>query len=758
MAYNFPSTPAEDQEFTPAGGATYVYKAPRWLVKSVAYLPLTGGTLTGTLTISSAGALVVQSTTASVSPITGALQVAGGAGVAGEVYARSFVASGTDPSIYFQEPGPVNHWQIKPWIGNGDGLSFWQVGTGLPWVVFQKTSGTVNILSTTPSNSPSTGALTIGGGLGVGGEIYSGNITIQSSAFSQLFFNDGAGARIWATGRGGDNNYRISATGIADWIAVNRSAGNVTIGSTVASPNPGIGALTVAGGLGVAGDIRAGSGIFGALGSFGAASPYVQIASSGGNGNSLVLMAHTSGGNYFDTVGDLQVRCGPTSLASNVFLVDKNTGNVAFQSATPSNSPGTGALTVAGGLGVGGAAFISGGINATAAGGPGPTITSIDSRGGGATISMAANYNGLGQPGLYSTGAFPLQFGVNALTKMQLTAAGDLQVLNNTLSNSPTTGALTIPNGGLGVGGALWVNGTQAASAVVQQWGMYPGVNVSLKTGADAMPDFGTVTAHHLYLKANEVRVLRVSPSGSGLPDVGVLPTTPSSSPTTGALTVAGGIGCGGNFNVGGVVGIGVANSTQSLKVQGVSGQFAAYLLGANSTNASHGVIIDAGTGTDADTNFLCRDASGASSFLRIGGNGGMVVGTPTGGNKGIGTLNATAVYDDNVLLTCFGVEYLKYGQIDLAYWDSVSPSGEHAPARKFAEMVTEFDPRDPRQYIKRMLQDEALPGMPTKAEWRQNQLSLGEMNNKLWLAVELLASAFAGALDRIELLEKQKG
>jgi len=33
MAYDFPASPAENQEFTPAGGVTYVYKAPRWTVK-----------------------------------------------------------------------------------------------------------------------------------------------------------------------------------------------------------------------------------------------------------------------------------------------------------------------------------------------------------------------------------------------------------------------------------------------------------------------------------------------------------------------------------------------------------------------------------------------------------------------------------------------------------------------------------------------------------------------------------------------------
>jgi hypothetical protein len=41
-------------------------------------------------------------------------------------------------------------------------------------------------------------------------------------------------------------------------------------------------------------------------------------------------------------------------------------------------------------------------------------------------------------------------------------------------------------------------------------------------------------------------------------------------------------------------------------------------------------------------------DMTGASISI----TGGVTIGSPTGGNKGAGTLNATAVYDDNVLLT----------------------------------------------------------------------------------------------------------
>jgi len=35
MAFNFPSSPTEGQEYTPPGGSvTYVYKAPVWVIKA----------------------------------------------------------------------------------------------------------------------------------------------------------------------------------------------------------------------------------------------------------------------------------------------------------------------------------------------------------------------------------------------------------------------------------------------------------------------------------------------------------------------------------------------------------------------------------------------------------------------------------------------------------------------------------------------------------------------------------------------------
>jgi Chaperone of endosialidase len=221
-----------------------------------------------------------------------------------------------------------------------------------------------------------------------------------------------------------------------------------TLTGTTASSSPSTGALTIPnGGLGVGGAVNVGGGV---------TAQTVIIDNGSSDGGNLSLKSSGFPTTEIDNVsGVLRIWNGTTFAPVSIKTAD---GSLSIASTVASSSPSTGALTVGGGAGISGAANIGGGINATGAGGPGPIITSIDSRGSGATLSIAANFNGLGQPGLYTTGAFPMQFGINSLMKMQLTAAGDLQVLNGTASSSPTTGALTVA-GGVGVSGNIYCGG-----------------------------------------------------------------------------------------------------------------------------------------------------------------------------------------------------------------------------------------------------------------------------------------------------------
>ena len=158
-------------------------------------------------------------------------------------------------------------------------------------------------------------------------------------------------------------------------------------------------------------------------------------------------------------------------------------------------------------------------------------------------------------------------------------------------------------------------------------------------------------------------------------------------------------------------------------------------------------------------TNVMLNPADGAeagSMRLRVMSGGavssvmtlqtGVQVGLPTGGDKGLGSLNAKALYDDEAVITCLPMQrdFLAHKQIDLGKWDGLAPDGHHKTAHAFAKMVAGgFDPRDPAAYIRKALEDAAIPGMPTLDEWEHNSISSGEMFTKLWLAVEMLAVAW---------------
>ena len=55
MSYDFPNAPVENQTYTPAGGPTYMWKSPRWLVDTT-NLTFNNVTIAGTMTI--AGTIV----------------------------------------------------------------------------------------------------------------------------------------------------------------------------------------------------------------------------------------------------------------------------------------------------------------------------------------------------------------------------------------------------------------------------------------------------------------------------------------------------------------------------------------------------------------------------------------------------------------------------------------------------------------------------------------------------------------------------
>lgn len=115
----------------------------------------------------------------------------------------------------------------------------------------------------------------------------------------------------------------------------------------------------------------------------------------------------------------------------------------------------------------------------------------------------------------------------------------------------------------------------------------------------------------------------------------------------------------------------------------------------------------------------------------------GLVVGSPTGGNKGTGTINATAVYDDNVLLTdyVFESEYLG------------SPKDKKHAEYKRKSLDEE------KKHVKEKLHLSTIIG---REEWEtKGKSSTGQLINQIWETVETQFLYIVELQERIKKLEE---
>lgn len=150
----------------------------------------------------------------------------------------------------------------------------------------------------------------------------------------------------------------------------------------------------------------------------------------------------------------------------------------------------------------------------------------------------------------------------------------------------------------------------------------------------------------------------------------------------------------------------------------------------------------------------IVAGASTSRAFI----GGGLVIGSPTGSDKGAGTINAEAIYDDNTLLTDYVFDAVAEGSIDVAKWDNRVPNREipgrpvevrtHEPARRFAQRL---DDLDPKAYGQKWKASRRLPAFDHKAG---EQISVGEYAQRLLETCEVQAVHIDKLLERIEELE----
>jgi len=243
--------------------------------------------------------------------------------------------------------------------------------------------------------------------------------------------------------------------------------------------------------------------------------------------------------------------------------------------------------------------------------------------------------------------------------------------------------------------------------------------------------------------------------------------------------------------------------------------------------------LIDPTNGTEAGQLVVGTVVAGTLA-ARFNFRAGMFYPGIAGGDKGVGTINVSAVYDDNVLL-CAPVEFMKTGTVNTELWDqyaiddvrpeqivdvpeyeeiqldtpvmevrgqkdgtfqAVAVSKRKAPAmetkpvlddkgrvvgevkvpkikrtvipartikrqnelaHEFKAMLDEgFDPRDPKAYFDKMLADEALPGLKTKANWVPNEESNAKRTNRIILALELQTATLKTVYEQVEALKAE--
>lgn len=334
-------------------------------------------------------------------------------------------------------------------------------------------SGGMNVSSTNVSTSTTTGALTIGGGLGVAGAIHAGQLVARRGAGSGTTTATGMAASFGPTGTGdhvaiGNIAGKACVTAITDTTAtagaplylnlstsaatrigggsvVCESTAPVSVLNTTASTTTGTGALTVAGGVGVAGAL------YGTTANFSGLVSASTVPTSGEHlCNKTYVDAATAGG------GDVVGPASSTNLSIPVF--DGTTGKLLKSPSTTASDRPT--ISQYGDVILGTASYLR---------------TRRLDPGGGASVKISDG----GGSDTASLGPFTYDF------------YKPMTCTDTTASSSTTTGSVIL-SGGVGIAGNLHVGGTITGASISGSSSSYTVgtiTNVANLSGTGAVAD-----------------------------------------------------------------------------------------------------------------------------------------------------------------------------------------------------------------------------------------------------------------------------
>ena len=451
------------------------------------------------------------------------------------------VGTATSAALVNTDASTATRFLVGTVLNTASGSTQLSTGSGITIGDNRLTSGGIAVTNTTVSTSTTSGALTVAGGVGVGLTSYfAQDVKIQGSTASTTPITGaltvtggvGIGGALNVNSNGnftgdlngslfvGIDNSNTGSSASSELFLVNSTVSTVLgVGST---SNSGIGGLVsslgVPAGYGYLFTFRNGTTTGGM--SVGAGSTLVLFVNQNGTGSSTRIILTGTGATITavtastsSTTGALTVSGGAGIAKTSYFGQD-----VVIQGATGSGSTTTGALTVVGGVGIGGTLNV------------GPRNLSYSAA--GLLAGFASSINGYAQVVVQnaSTGA---------------TASSDFIVNNNLSTDTTYYGAMGMNSSGFTGSGSL----------------NSPNAVYFTSTTGDLV--LGSTTANILRFVYNSGATDSMQITGTA---VSVLYTTASTSTSTGALTVAGGVGVGGSLwtataNFSSISGVGFLNS-----------------------------------------------------------------------------------------------------------------------------------------------------------------------------------------------------
>jgi len=548
-------------------------------------IPIAGSGSTGLITTASQTVSGQKTFTSTIiGDISGTATTAGFATTAANVNLVSAITNTSHPIIFSPSSS-----------GSGVALSSNTAISFNPSTNILSTSG-LAVTAGTSSTSTSSGALIVTGGVGIGGTLFVGTTISVNSGTSGLLLQKLVGGNYGAIYSTGITPSATNYTMITDGAAVNFNGtggvyfnisnsnkiqvttNNINIVPTAASTSASTGSLTVAGGVGIGGSLYVASAtaisgitinngiITGSLTGTATTAQNINVADATSNSAHFIHFSPSATGSGLATSTN-------TTLSYNPSTFTLSTSGISITSSTASTSTTTGSFIATGGVGIGQSVSVGGRLQLF----NGANYTAFVSSATGNTVyTLPATSPATGSSVLQSTAA-------GVLSWVPLTASGGVAVSGGTDgmvqykvgSGLGATSSLFFDTAllGLRISGFPGGNTPSSTDAVLKLESTIGSFNGSVNGTYIAVNAPTGFAGDLMNLEVNAVSKFKIDNTGAVIQNIG----TNSTSTTSGAVQIKGGVGITGAIFVGESINAtstttSTSTSTGSLVVSGGAG------------------------------------------------------------------------------------------------------------------------------------------------------------------------------------------